>query len=829
MSKFCIKELMLENFRGYGGKHRITFDEGIITIYGQVGSGKSSIAQAIEYALYGQQLEIKERIAKLVDLINEDSNEAKVELILEDFDTNSRIRIVRTLKRHGDSARETLAELWLNDRKIASGAKEVNEKIVDLLKLDEDDFSRFVLVTHRVLEGLVYGTPMKRSLVIDRLFGIEILEQIYKSIPIRKIEEILNREKQKLASFKELPEIISKYGSIQNAREALEKMKKDVEELKELEKALLDKLKNLLEKRKSILEKFSTIESEYLRYLKIRAEREKLEEELKDYSEVSERAIKVELELIKTFLTSKLEELLFSRELEDLSKIEINIFNLENASMKIYDIVRRLEEHLTKFNEEIENLTNLCEELKIDSERLSNEIRILERRLREIEESYREYRELVSKYGTPEHIQREIERIRERMQSLEEFERHVEAIITEIIRKNLKTCPVCGKEITENELENIKSRLEKCKSTEKSRELNQLQNKLRELEYVLSKLKALKPIIEEYEELYAKVKTLREMYNNVISKLENAEKNRRVLEKKVQTLKMLLDEIRERIDKVDEDISLLRKFRRLKELRKEERELENKLKSSGLDLKDVTRLEYEIQEINRKLEDVRNRLNSTSIEISRLEKILSSIPVESIEQLRDRVYNLERLYNHLSIVRSTLRRVQSKLRERMVERVRDLVNSYFRSMYPYTDVSGAGIELNIKERFGTIISEYSLYGIRRGRRVPISRMSDGQRLTLALAFMLSVYVIANHNINFMIMDEPIPYVDVAIRSSFASLVTKLILEKFVRQVIITSQSREFINNIISEASKNGIKVSMINIVREDSRRKIVIEKVENPY
>ncbi len=826
MSKFRIKELVIENFKGYKGRHVVQFNPGIIAIYGPVGSGKSSIAQAIEYALYGQQLEIKERIAKLVDLINEEASEARVQLTLEDYEGNV-VKIIRHLRRYGDSARETLAELWFNNKKIASTAREVNEKIIEILKLDEDDFSRFVLVTHRVLEGLVYGTPAKRSLVIDRLFGIEMLEQIYKAIPIRKIEEILEREKQKLSSYKELPEILSKYGSIQNAREILEKMKKEIEEYREVESELQRRLEKLIEQRKQILEKFSTVESDYVKYLKIKAEREMLEEELKNYQEVSEKTIRVELDLIKSFLISKLEELLLSREVEELSQIDTTSQNLEDVSMKIFNIVRRLEDYLTKINEEIENLTNLCEELRADSERLSNEIRILERRIREIEDQYREYKSLISKYGTPEHIKQELDRLREKIQSIEEFDRHVEAIISEIVRKGLKNCPICGREIDDNVLENIKSRLEELRKRSRVEELESLQKKVEELEHALSKIKSLKSIVEEYEELYSKVKTLREMYSNVIAKLENAEKNRRILERRSQVIKALIDEIRERIDKVDKNIALLRKFKKLKSLIREERELEEKLKSSGLDLKQLTSLELEIQDISKRLDEVRNRLNSLSIEVSRLERILSSIPVESIEKLRDRVYSLEKLYNQLTNVRSAIRKVQSRLREKMVEKVRDLVDNYFKLMYPYSDMSGAGIELSIKERLGTLVSEYTLYGLRGGRRVPISRMSDGQRLTLSLSFMLSVYVVANHNVDFMIMDEPMPYVDVAIRSSFSTLISKLVKECLVNQLIITSQSREFIDQIIREALKNNINTTLLSIEREDSQRRIKVEKIEH--
>ncbi|NPB00488.1 MAG: SMC family ATPase [Crenarchaeota archaeon] len=824
MSKFIIKQLILENFRGYKGKHVLDLGRGVVAIYGEVGAGKSSIAQAIEYALYGQQLEIKERIAKLVDLVNEESSEAKVQLSLEDLETGRCMKVLRYLKKHGDSAREALAELWIDDKKIASSPKDVLQHVVELLKLDEDDFARFVLVTHRVLEGLVYGTSSKRSLVIDRLFGIEMIEQLHKSIPIRKLEEILEKEKRKLSAFKELPEIVSKYGSVQNAKKALEEYKRELEELRRTEQELSTKLSELLEKRRQLLERFADLESTYVKYLRVRAERESLEEELKDAPEVSETSIKVELELVKNILLSKLEELLFTEEAEELSRLTITSQNLEEASMKIFEIVKKLEDNLSKFDEEIENLIHLSEELKIDAEKLSTEIRSLERRLRELEDIYREYQSLVSKYGSPEQVQRELEKLKERLQSMEEFELHVEHVLREIVRRGLSTCPICGRPIDENVMRSIEEKISKLSSERTSAEIEEVRRKITELENVLSKIRAIKPLVEEYEELYTRLKTLREMYSKVLSKLETVDKNRRSLEKRAQIIRTLIDEIKERIDRIDREISILRKIKKLKELRREEKELEKKLKESGIDLEALRRLEHDIDNLNKMLDKVRERLNMLSIEISTLERVLSSLPTETIDELRERVYKLERLLNMLNTIRGALKKIQSELRERMVERVRGLVDQYFRLMYPYNDMSGASIELNIKERLGTIVSEYVLYGVRGGRRVPISRMSDGQRLTLALAFMLSVYVVANHNVSFMIMDEPIPYVDEAIRASFAKLVTSLVREGLVNQLIVTSQSREFIEQVVSEASLNEIPVTFIRIVREGSQRRIEVER-----
>jgi len=830
MSKFKLKQLEIANFRGFRGVHVIPFDRPVVAIYGPVGAGKSSIVQAVEYALFGQQLEVRERIAKLADLINEEEQEARVKLELESDE--GVLKVTRALRRVGDSARETFVELVFQGRKLASTAREATAKIIELLKLDEDDFTRFVLVTHRVLEGLVYGTAAKRSLTIDRLFGIDIIEELYKAIPIRKVEEVLEEEKRKLAAFKELPQIISKYGSVEEARRALERYRKELDELRRLEEELSRKYTELVETRKRLLETFRDIEQTYIEYLRVRSERETLESELAGReSDVSEASIRVELDLLRSFLVPKLEELALAREAEELAKLEITSENLEDAAVKIYNAVETLESILERLREEQENLTKLIEDLQREASTLESQKALLERRLRELEPIYREYQEVLNKYGDYSSIKRKVEELNSRIQEMEtqlELTLNVLKVNEAIMRLGLKKCPICMKDLTDDDLKNIQSMIENIKSkySDTLREIEKLKAEKTELERVLVKLDSLKSLVREYEDLSARLRALREHHSQIVDKLEAAQKNIRVIDKRVSMLRFIVDEARSKIDRIEQKLELLKKIKRYRELSRMERELEKTLKERGVNIERIIELEKEISEVEKKLEQVRNKLNTISVEYAELERILSSMPVETVEELRRRVLSVEDLYNRLNEIRGVLKKIQVKMREKMLERVRGYIQDYFKVIYPYTDLTGATIDVITKERLGVTVSEYVLYGIRRGeRKVPISRLSDGQRLTIALAFMLSVYVVANHNVDFIIMDEPIPYVDIGVKRSFANLVVRLVKERLVSQLVITSQSRDFIDIIIEEARRNNIPVEFVEIERKDSERSIKVNYI----
>ncbi|MGI0085959.1 MAG: AAA family ATPase, partial [Nitrososphaerales archaeon] len=70
-----LKKLMLQNFRSYGSERTtVEFAPGVLLFEGEIGSGKSSILYAVEFALFGLgELESKY-------LIRGSENSTRVEL-----------------------------------------------------------------------------------------------------------------------------------------------------------------------------------------------------------------------------------------------------------------------------------------------------------------------------------------------------------------------------------------------------------------------------------------------------------------------------------------------------------------------------------------------------------------------------------------------------------------------------------------------------------------------------------------------------------------------------------------------------------------------------
>ena len=94
MILLLIKKLTVEGFRIIGNKISIQFPlNGKIGIFGQNETGKSSIFEAIEFALFGISKRTKE------DLITWNKN--KLQVILEFSSGNKHFKIERSLTRKG--------------------------------------------------------------------------------------------------------------------------------------------------------------------------------------------------------------------------------------------------------------------------------------------------------------------------------------------------------------------------------------------------------------------------------------------------------------------------------------------------------------------------------------------------------------------------------------------------------------------------------------------------------------------------------------------------------------------------------------------------------
>ncbi len=175
-------ELQLRNFRSYaGGDTSFDFrDRRLVGVVGPIGSGKSSLLDAIAFALYGKT---PTSGSNRKSLINQRSDHMAVKLR---FAVDDEVwEVVRSLRRKGAAqhalyrfaADEPAPEPSVTDgsgpeiiEKITQDAA-VNEKIVELLGLDYDAFGRSVMLAQNRFSEFLSAGAAQRDTVLKGVFG----------------------------------------------------------------------------------------------------------------------------------------------------------------------------------------------------------------------------------------------------------------------------------------------------------------------------------------------------------------------------------------------------------------------------------------------------------------------------------------------------------------------------------------------------------------------------------------------------------------------------------------------------------------------------------
>lgn len=166
-----LNNLELINFKKYTQKS-FSFEEGLVGIIGKNGSGKSTIFEAILFALYS---ELKTKGSK--DLIRNScvSKKEPVSVSLEfefDYLTYKEVREFRgkTLSAN--------AKFYKKEELITTGAKEVTNFIVKLVKMSGDAFMHTLFASQKELTNLSNLKPEDRKKMIRKLLGLEKIDAI---------------------------------------------------------------------------------------------------------------------------------------------------------------------------------------------------------------------------------------------------------------------------------------------------------------------------------------------------------------------------------------------------------------------------------------------------------------------------------------------------------------------------------------------------------------------------------------------------------------------------------------------------------------------------
>ncbi|WP_294877842.1 SMC family ATPase, partial [Sulfurimonas sp. RIFOXYB12_FULL_35_9] len=366
-----LSRLKLENFKKYSS-FEIEFGEGLIGIIGKNGSGKSTIFEAILFALYG---EAKTRGNKEL-LRNANANDKDAVVVELEFEFEAVLyRVAREFRGKAMSAN---AKFYKNGSLTTTGAKEVTNAIVKLTKMSKDAFMHTLFASQKELTSLSTLKNEDRKKMIRKLLGLEKIdfvekELVEKSRELKReidafAEVLLGEEDIKLkqeqikgsVAAKEAftKEVLSKSEELEHIKNREQQIKKELEifaktkEQKQRVFSELELLKNSksleilnqvklsaelheLEHKQEELKKLSPIKTEYLAL----QERLKEQEKLKEFHLKKDGILKEQVQLTEQWKKSKADIYALEKACENYNEFLLNAKSLETSIAVLQDTI----------------------------------------------------------------------------------------------------------------------------------------------------------------------------------------------------------------------------------------------------------------------------------------------------------------------------------------------------------------------------------------------------------------------------------------------------------------------------------------------------------
>ncbi|MBI4906499.1 MAG: SMC family ATPase [Acidobacteria bacterium] len=167
--------LELEGFTSFAARSEIDFANlDLFAITGPTGAGKTSLLDAILYALYGITPRLGEK--EVERLIHIGSKSLHVSLTFSILGRQHRVTRIRK------KVTEAKLETWEDGEWVskAGGVKDVQRQLAELLGLDFEGFTRSVILPQGEFDNFLRSDPRQRTEMLKDLLGLRIYEFMMK-------------------------------------------------------------------------------------------------------------------------------------------------------------------------------------------------------------------------------------------------------------------------------------------------------------------------------------------------------------------------------------------------------------------------------------------------------------------------------------------------------------------------------------------------------------------------------------------------------------------------------------------------------------------------
>ena len=701
-----LKSINLKNWRSHKDS-TLNFAKGTDIIVGRMGGGKSSVIDAICFALFGTCPAIQHKRLKVTDYIRsrpENSSEAEITLVFEH--KGEEYKIKRKIKKTGNAEAEVRKDgIQIEGPQSAR----VTEFIENLLDVNYDLFTRAIYSEQNRIDYFLTLPKGERKRQIDELIGLDRFEEVRKNTTtaIGRIKLMYGDRKRIIRAF-DIESTKREINEIKNELKVLEigieKLRKDLGEISGMKK----------ESKK----RFDELESARGRY---------------------------------TVLNGKISGLKHSIEMlgKDLEESKFD----ENEFLRI--------------QKEIEDSKEKRQKLQANCSKCEGELNLLSKRSGETNRSISELEERISrkeklllstKSFNKEHMEKELQeadKVREgllqeianKRAALLDFEKAVSELEREIAK-----CPVCDSELSENKRNELRER-----KTASAKETKANLEKLRENQAKIERTgKELKDRLKIVEETFSRLKE----FEGIEEKVERAKTERKEIDAKLAVLKNEREKLNDDLNKANEEYnSLTKKSERMKELKSkrdkhelmknESKGIEEELSKIRFNEKDWESARKDLEEVTINEAKLTGELNNnTQKEKFGREKVSDREKrVKEVEAYENEIKDHEQAIEKLQLFSNALIETQQSLREELVAAINEALTEVWSILYPYSDYPI--VKLQPSE------SDYDMVFKVGEEWVSVDgTASGGERALACLALKVSFAMVLTPNLSWLILDEP---------------------------------------------------------------------------
>ncbi|MGI0056743.1 MAG: AAA family ATPase [Nitrosarchaeum sp.] len=800
-----LNSLVIENIRSYTHEE-IVFPRGISLFEGDIGSGKSTILMAIEFALFGLGSQ------KAESLLAKKSETGYV--ILEFSVDGDKYEIKRTLKRKSIGVNQDPKNSWI---KTSEGIEplspsELKQRVLQILKFNEpaeptaeSRIFRYAIFTPQEAMKEVLTDSKKRLGTIRRAFGIEdystaeanakeVASQIRLELAVlqQKFSNISELQSQISESEKLLVQINSDIVKSQKQKIELEDKEriKNIE-LKELQIKNNDKTK-LESKKESVQEKIDYAKSQIERI-----EREFLESEI-ELEQNTEKLSKL-LEMKKPTTTKSVQEI--TEEIKKYQKINEELIKIKSEKENIANDISKIKNTLgDKVDSDIDTIENMQRDLENEKKSLKRFSEELDKKLEKVNDQKIQKQTLINSLG----------------KEIAEFTQLGNA------------CPTCKQEITEKHHHDLVDK--------KKQEINVISKELKTItdSFFESKTKS-KEILSKIESYDKEILQIQKILPGIV---EYAEKSAKLLqiEAKIQELMKNFEnlkkfegknpveyfsEIKDRLIQYENTTEQIKQIIQAKQ-RVEKLIAKNQGEIEQIE-SEITQRESELKQIQLQLESFENvdeiiskkesELNLIRREITQISSIFAASQEklhneqEKISQNQKKIVESKKWETRFGIVSQYKEWLEAffvpaihQIEKQVLLSILQNFNETYRRWYSIL-VEDPTKESRIDENFTPIVNQ-------DGYDQEVGFLSGGEKTSIALAYRLTLNSLMRKETdsmksNLLILDEPTD----GFSKNQLGKIREVLDELKSEQIILVSHEKEletYVDNIFQISKQDGI-------------------------